>query len=505
MAKLTREEVIAKVKAGKSLKGKNLSGLDLREVNFFRINLEGANLRNANLIEVEFDEVNLSMADLGGAYLYGAKFHRTNLSAADLSNADLREVEFIGINLEMAVLCMADLEMADLRRANLSGANLNMASMTKADLRMANFSKANLSAANLSYADLGEARLNEADLTEADFREAKLEKADLSKAKLIKSYFVGANLNKVKLRECDLRSANFATADLYQADLTGANIWNIANTNWEIDKIICEYVYNSNCRRNDEKERTRRNFAPGEFEQLYKSFPKLELIFREEYSGLDHKVLLAIIDRINQELPQANLKLRKIERVIDTTATLTAKTEDAVEKAAGMLPEQYARITAELEKIKPLFSRQNPNLLLPDWLTQANEIIKQPTDKLINLPSIVINNYQINAPCTLQIGDNNQFTIQQQTQIINNLLDRLDSPNFEIELDKANQEFQSVYDKLDDQGKADLLAQTRKIITEKPGFIERLKKCGKWAVKEGWDISKSVLINILSEVAKGKV
>jgi hypothetical protein len=250
MAELTREQVIAMVKARKSLAGKDLSGL----------NLSGIDLYCADL-----NDANLYQTRLGGANLRIAKLSRTNLNRADLFMS------------------------------------------------------------NLTEANLSEACLREAYLFEANLR--------------------GSNLHSV----------NFEGADLSGADLTGANIWNIATADWKINGIKCEYVYNcKNFWNEEEKKKTRRNFKPGEFEQIYKQFPRIELIFKEEFSSLDHYALLAVIDRINKELPNANLELRKIERTgYDTTATLSTKTSEIVEGITEKsLLQHYERILDELGKIK---------------------------------------------------------------------------------------------------------------------------------------------------------
>lgn len=279
MAKLTREEVIARVKAGKSLLGEDLSELNLRWAYLCKANLSGANLKKANLIE-------------------------------------------------------ADLSKADLNRTNLN-------------------------------------------------------KADLS----------GANLKKSNLSESNLDSANLESADLSGADLTGANIYNIATADWKIDGVKCEYVYNCRNFKNEEvREKTRRDFAPGEFEKIYKSFPKLELIFKEGFSNLDHRVLLAIIDHSNDELPNANLKVRKLENVGDTTiVTLITETKEDTEKIADILLEQYAKFEAELTTIRGLLTHPNPSspLPLPPEFIQLKGIAVQLLNKLDKFKpphEVIVNN-----------------------------------------------------------------------------------------------------------------
>jgi hypothetical protein len=84
MADYTREEILAKVAAGESLEGADLSFANLNQAE-----LSGANLNRANLSEAD-----LSGASLYGADLSGAKLFHTNLSGADLFKADLREAKY---------------------------------------------------------------------------------------------------------------------------------------------------------------------------------------------------------------------------------------------------------------------------------------------------------------------------------------------------------------------------------------------------------------------------
>ncbi len=162
LKRLTREEVIAAVKAGRSLAGADLTKADLSGVD-----LGGADLNRANLSVTDLNRANLSRADLSRAHLLGANLNRADLSEANLS----------GANLSGADLNRANLSGADLNRANLSGADLN-----RANLSGANLSRADLSRASLSGADLSRAHLLGADLVGADLRGAKIdvESIDLS-------------------------------------------------------------------------------------------------------------------------------------------------------------------------------------------------------------------------------------------------------------------------------------------------------------------------------------
>lgn len=88
------------------------------------------------------------------------------------------------------------------------------------------------------------------------------------------------------------------------------------------------------------------------------------------------------------------------------------------------------------------------------------------------------------------------------------LLNRLYSSNFgNAEIRKISQEFQTIYDKLDEQEKTKLRDDVKKLINEKAnkdsGFKEKLKHFGKRVATEGWDVAKGVLTAILTECVKG--
>ncbi|MGR3311078.1 MAG: pentapeptide repeat-containing protein [Candidatus Brocadiales bacterium] len=431
MAKLTREEVIARVRERKSLAREDLSGLDLSKADLVGANFGGANLSKAILVD----------ADLFAACLYHANLSHANLSNADLSSTNLAET-------------------------NLSGAYLT---------------RANLFNANLMDADLTGSAL------------------------------FAANLRESNLRESNLDSANLHDANLSGADLTGVNIYNVATADWKIEGVKCEYAYNCKYWGNKEElEKTRRDFAPGEFEQIYKSFPRLELIFKDEFSHLDHRALLAVIDRINQELPTANLNLRKMERVGNTTTTtLAAENKEAIEEIVkDLLQKHYSKIHDELKAIKGIPALQNISSQLPQQVSDMlhpllKEIIEQPSDKMLNLNI----NMFVGNEFRGQMGIGNQtVSIKYNIEIINNFLERLESSSFDdTELSGTYKELQDHYDNLDEQGKEGMLKLIAEKANKNPGIMEKLKEYGKWGAKEGWDIGKAVIPAILAEYAKGRI
>jgi len=111
----------------------------LRGVDLSRLNLREADLRNAiityaNMHDVDLSNSNLGWANFSGSNLIGVNLRSANLYGANLSSSDL----------EMADLSEANLDGADFGHANLTGVNFSGASMRGANLYMANLSKDDL-------------------------------------------------------------------------------------------------------------------------------------------------------------------------------------------------------------------------------------------------------------------------------------------------------------------------------------------------------------------------
>jgi Pentapeptide repeats (8 copies) len=107
---------------GKSLKGVDLSGSNLRKTTILRTDLRGADLKGSNLRDAVLLKINLNGANLSGTDLRGAI-----LSGTKLKGANLRGAVLIEANLRMADLSGADLTGADLRWATLAEAKLENA------------------------------------------------------------------------------------------------------------------------------------------------------------------------------------------------------------------------------------------------------------------------------------------------------------------------------------------------------------------------------------------
>ncbi|MGB3513228.1 MAG: pentapeptide repeat-containing protein, partial [Microcoleaceae cyanobacterium] len=132
---------------GIDLRGVKFRG-DSLEAIFFSLqnsNLSGADLRGINFRKANLDCCNLSGALLNKASLWCAGLNKANLSGANLSGASLSGTTFVTANL---------------KGANLSKTKLYKTSFNCADLSGVNFSNAKIN---------GPVWFNEANLTQVDF------------------------------------------------------------------------------------------------------------------------------------------------------------------------------------------------------------------------------------------------------------------------------------------------------------------------------------------------
>ena len=97
--------------------------VDLRGADLVGGNLEEVDLSQANVAEADFRKANLRRAKLLGTRLFSANFARADLSAADLRKANLLNVNFHGANLDDTDLSESDLDGAYFAAASLKGTN----------------------------------------------------------------------------------------------------------------------------------------------------------------------------------------------------------------------------------------------------------------------------------------------------------------------------------------------------------------------------------------------
>ena len=128
-----------------------------------KIYLTGSNLTGLDLRSIDFAGVQLTCSDMSNADLTGA-----NLCAADLSQCKAVGTTFADANLSNATLALTDA-----RAAIFKGANMVQARMMNMRLVGANFTWSDLRGVDFTWSDLSEADLTGADIAGTVFRKTR--------------------------------------------------------------------------------------------------------------------------------------------------------------------------------------------------------------------------------------------------------------------------------------------------------------------------------------------
>ncbi len=341
-----------------------------------------------DLFGVGLDRKNLSKINFSKANLRRTLLNETKLIEANLKRAIISDVNLIGSNLKHADLSGANLEKANLREAILTSAKLIEANLSSANLYKASFDEANLSLVNLIKSELVRADLCKANLSKADLFEANLNTTNLREANLYKAYLYGANLykanmNKVNLLESDMRFSTLTQANLSEAILTGAKLYGSSRDDWNIEGVKCNYVYwdeDGNIRSPKDKD-----FAPGEFEKLYKSLPIIEYIFQNGMLPIDPLIMDRVVQAIRVNKPEFDLKIDSINaRGLAPSFKFTVQQEEYKKAALQEITKGYknyiARLESDKETLSILLSQALENnrldkLLLGQAIEKAGDMI----------------------------------------------------------------------------------------------------------------------------------
>lgn len=180
---------------GNVLRGRDLSGLDLRYLDFSGVDL---------------CDVDMSGADLRGSLIDSG----TPLGSTVFNNADMRRMRFVGrLDPRRPVyLEDADLREADFSRANVSWFQFDGSDMSGAILRNAVFECTNMEGVNLAGADATGASLGGIDLREADLTDAAMDRAFLDRTVMADATVGGTSVHGLRVRRGNVRRVDFGQA-----------------------------------------------------------------------------------------------------------------------------------------------------------------------------------------------------------------------------------------------------------------------------------------------------
>jgi uncharacterized protein YjbI with pentapeptide repeats len=197
------------LRAGTTVNGLDLRGVDLTEARLDRSTLNGVRLDRAQMAGADLrastlNSVSLSDADLSDARLDGSTLNDVRLDRAEMAGANLRAAELNSVSLTAADLSRVCLAGATLNEARLDGAQMVAANLAGLVGRMVNMADVNAPGASLIRAQLPNADLRRIDLRRADLRWVNLRGASL----------VDADLSRAKLHGADLSAADLSGAAL---------------------------------------------------------------------------------------------------------------------------------------------------------------------------------------------------------------------------------------------------------------------------------------------------
>lgn len=259
--------------------------------------------------------------------------------------------------------------------------------------------------------------------------------ADRFKKRFIMN-FSNINFSDTNLKGADLRNLDFSYANLKGAELTGAKLHGINRTEWNIDGIVCDYVYWDT--EGTERTPKDRDFHPGEFEELYKSTPldnferliKRSIEFPEEYKQAGVGILNYFSEILRKKYPDSKAKIQikqdglKVTMIIDPADG----EREIIEKALNdfglvitgkMTPEEFTNdklLILELKSQITLAKAQieNQKQMLEFQKVVANDHIEQQAihiDKLFSLIGEAIQGRSICidvSPTIKDIGNSKQ-------------------------------------------------------------------------------------------------
>lgn len=167
--RIDREQLLDRYAAGE----RNFRAILLKEVDLTGVNLRGIDFYQATIENTIFADADLREANLGEVYTVGLDLHGANLSSASLFEATLNNADLSNANLSNAQLAFADLNGANLSGANLRNVRMIDTSLSEANLRNADLSNSKIEFTRLDYADLRDAILD--NVTIADMEDVNWE------------------------------------------------------------------------------------------------------------------------------------------------------------------------------------------------------------------------------------------------------------------------------------------------------------------------------------------
>lgn len=487
------------------LRGAELEGLNLNEVNFYDTDLRMANLKNCTIVCANFSECQLGCSRIG---IYIDKifqiwtllfflFTIIALFTAKFEYIFRRETPLTkGVALIYIFTIFIFPIVYFTAKYCIYKYSIVVSEFSKYDFQETNFNGSDLRDSIFDNANIGSSIFDNTILDGTSWINIKKDTPSCNNT-IIRDYNVfnflidggtcgvslrgkkleGARLVNFELRDVDFRETYVMKANLSGADITGAKLWGSAREGWIIDGIRCEYVYW------DEAGEVRtppdRDFRPGEFEELYKQLPTFEYIFEQGFTPLDPLIMQRVVQAVNERHKEFSLELVNFDKRGQPHATFTVCRLDYVDAARKSVTEIYEKtieyLMQENEEKNRLIERQN------NFIDQL--IKKTPSIEDLKKMGDTYNNYgQVAAMGKKATASGNTF--QQIT----------------AELSRLHEEMQRSAKTPEQRAAAEDVAKAAQAAREQnePAMLQHLKNAGKFAL----DCAKTVGTDVAAEYLK---
>ena len=164
---------------------------------------------------------------------------------------------------------------------------------------------------------------------------------------------------------------------LQKSNITGAKLWGTARFGWEIDGIICDYIFFDE--KNYVREPKNRDFNPGEFEKTYKIVPTVEIFFKKGMDFLDPALLAYIATESKESYPNLGLSLSEIQfKGLHPSAIFEIAENTMKKEAENFIPNRLYEIKKDHGFLQTLLG------VYKDTMNQKDRLINNSPQTIIN-------------------------------------------------------------------------------------------------------------------------
>ena len=250
------------------------------------------------------------------------------------------------------------------------------------------------------------------------------------------------------------------------ADLSGASIYGTARDDWNIEGIVCSHIH---CDIDTNKRLPKdRDFRSKEFEELFQQLPTIEYYFNHGFTPIDAYLMNRIVQAINEDHPQLELKLDSFHSRGQPHAVFTIVHKEFAKEALGQIKAGYEARIAKLEG--------------------ERDILERCFNRALEEPRTIIKRIEMGDKYEIQgqagaVGPGAHAHDIIFNQVWNQLSREIDIANLTEELTVLRKAMKKDAETLEhDTAVGEIaVAETAAKANDGPKALEHLKKAGKWA------------------------